>query len=177
MVAVRAAGDPVGLAAAVREAVWSVDRSVPIADLQPMRGLVGKTLAQPRLLLTLLGGFAATGLALAAIGVYGVVAFAVTRRRREVGIRLALGAARSAVIRLMLRESALYAAGGLAAGIVLSLACARLLQRFLFGVTATNLATYLTLGLGVALLVLIASYVPARRAAGLDPTEALRNGS
>ena len=175
MVAVRTDGDPVGLVAAVREAVWSVDRGVPIGEIQPMRGLVGKTLAEPRLLLTLLGGFAITGLALAAIGVYGVVAFAVTRRRREVGIRLALGAARSAVIGLLLRESAIYAAAGLAAGVALSLACARLLQSFLYGVAATSPVTYLALAAGVALLVLAASYIPARRAAGLNPTEALRN--
>ena len=104
MVAVRTSGDPLAVAAAVRDAVWSVDRGVPIAELQTMRALVGATLGRPRLLVTLLAAFAATGLALGAVGVYGIVAFGVTRRRREIGIRMALGADRRSVVRLMLRR-------------------------------------------------------------------------
>jgi putative ABC transport system permease protein len=175
MLAVRTSGDPLTVAAAVREAVWSVDRSVPVADLQPMRTLIGTTLARPRLLLTLLGAFAITGLALGAIGVYGVVAFGVTRRRREIGIRMALGATRSSVVRLMLGESAGYAAAGLVAGTVLALASSRAMKGLLFEVPATDPATYIALAAAVAALVAVASYWPARRAASVNPAESLRS--
>jgi putative ABC transport system permease protein len=174
MVAVRTDGDPLSIAAAVRDAVWSVDRNVPIADLQPMRTMVGTTLARPRLLLTLLTAFAVTGLALGAIGVYGVVAFGVTRRRREIGIRMALGADRASVVRLMLGESAWYAAAGLASGIGLALAASRFMKGLLFEVPVTDPATYVTLALGVGILVTLASYAPARRAASVNPSESLR---
>jgi putative ABC transport system permease protein len=174
MLAVRTDGDPVSIAASVRDAVWTVDRNVPIADLQPMRTMVGTTLARPRLLLTLLSAFAVTGLALGAIGVYGVVAFGVARRRREIGIRMALGADRAGVIRLMLGESAGYAAAGLIAGMGLALACSRMMQGLLFEVPVIDAPTYLGLALGVALLVTLASYAPARRAASINPAEALR---
>ena len=174
MLAVRTDGDPLSVAAAVREAVWSVDRGVPIADLQSMSAMVNATLGRPRLLLTLLAGFAITGLALGAIGVYGVVAFAVGRRRREIGIRMALGAGRPAVVRLMLRESAGYGAAGLFAGLGLALASGRLIRGQLFDVPATDPVTYAALGVGVAALVAAASYWPARRAASLNPAEALR---
>ena len=138
MLAVRSDGDPLSIAAAVREAVWSVDRNVPVADLQPMRTMVGTTLARPRLLMTLLAAFAVTGLALGAIGVYGVVAFGVTRRRREIGIRMALGAGTGSVVRLMLGESAWYAAAGLAAGLGLALAASRFMKGLLFEVPVTG---------------------------------------
>ena len=174
MIAVRSERDPLSVASAVREAVWSVDRNVPVADLQPMRTMVGTTMARPRLLLTLLGAFSVTGLALGAIGVYGVVAFGVARRRREIGIRMALGANRASVVRLMLGESAWYSAAGLVAGMGLALAASRMMRGLLFEVPATDAPTYLTLALGVGLLVTLASYAPARRAASISPAEALR---
>jgi putative ABC transport system permease protein len=174
MVAVRTGGDPLSIASAVREAVWSVDRHVPVGDLQPMRAMLGTTLARPRLLLTLLAAFAITGLALGAIGVYGVVAFGVARRRREIGIRMALGASRGSVVRLMLGESAGYAAAGLAAGVGLALASSRVMKGLLFEVPATDGPTYAALGIAVAALVAMASYWPARRAASVNPAESLR---
>jgi len=174
MLAVQTDRDPLSIAAAVREAVWSIDRNVPIADMQSMRALVGTTLARPRLLLTLLGAFAVSGLALGAIGVYGVVAFAVARRRREIGIRMALGADRASVVRLMLGESGMYAAAGVGGGMLLAAWASRMLRGLLFEVPATDAATYATLGAGVTVLVLLASYAPARRAAAMNPSEALR---
>jgi predicted permease len=174
MLAVRTDGDPLSLAPAVREAVWSVDRTVPVADLQPMATLVGTSLARPRLLLTLLGAFAIAGLALGAIGVYGVVAFAVARRRREIGIRMALGATRTSVVRLMLHESAGYAGVGLIAGTALALASSRAMKGLLFEVPATDAPTYIALAAAVAVLVTLASYWPARRAASVNPAESLR---
>ena len=175
MLAVRTDGDPLSIASAVREAVWSIDRGVPVADLQTMRTLVGTTLARPRLLLTLLAAFAVSGLALGSIGVYGVVAFAVARRRREIGIRMALGADRASVVRLMLRESAIYAAAGLAAGTVLALWSSRMLRGLLFEVPPTDVTTYASLAIGVGLLTMAASYAPARRAASVNPADALRS--
>jgi ABC-type antimicrobial peptide transport system permease subunit len=174
MIAVRTSDDPLSVAGAVRQAVWSVDPGVPVADLQSMRTMVGATLARPRLLLTLLGGFAITGLALSAIGVYGVVAFGVIRRRREIGIRMALGATRSSVVNLMLRESAGYAVAGLIAGTALALGASRAMKTLVFEVPATDPATYATLAFGVGVLVTIASYWPARRAASVNPVDALR---
>jgi predicted permease len=174
MLAVRTDQDPLSIAAAVREAVWSVDRSVPVSDLQPMRSMVGSTLARPRLLLTLLAAFATVGLALGAIGVYGVVSFAVARRRREIGIRMALGAERASVVRLMVRESAGYALAGMAAGFALALASSRVMRGLLFEVPATDPLTYATLALGVAGLVLVASLAPASRAASVNPADSLR---
>jgi putative ABC transport system permease protein len=174
MVAVRTDADPLSIASAVREAVWSIDRGVPVSDLQPMRTMVGTTLARPRLLLGLLAAFAINGLALGAIGVYGVVAFGVARRRREIGIRMALGANRASVVRLMLGESAGYAAAGLAAGLALALASSRVMKGLLFEVPATDAPTYITLAVAVGLLVTLASYAPARRAASVNPADALR---
>jgi hypothetical protein len=174
MLAVRTDGDPLSLASAVRETVWSVDRNVPVADLQPMATLVVTTLARPRLLLTLLGAFAVTGIALGAIGVYGVVAFGVVRRRREIGIRMALGATRASVVRLMLGESAGYAAAGLIAGTALAVASSRAMKGLLFEVPATDAPTYVALAAAVGALVALASYWPARRAASVNPAESLR---
>jgi putative ABC transport system permease protein len=174
MIAVRTAGDPLSVAGAVREAVWSVDRGVPVADLQAMRTMIGTTLARPRLLLSLLGAFAAAGLALGAIGIYGVVAFGVMRRRREIGIRMALGATRASVVNLVLRESAGYAIAGIAAGVLLAFAASGMMKGLLFEVSATDGLTYAMLAAAVALVVLIASYAPARRAASVNPVESLR---
>jgi predicted permease len=174
MLAISTSGDPLALAAAAREAVWSVDRNVPVAELQTLRAMVGTTLARPRLLVTLLGAFASTGLALGAVGVYGIVAFGVTRRRREIGIRMALGADRGSVVRLMLRDSTIYAAAGMVAGTGLALASSRLLEGLLFDVAATDPATYGVLAAAVAALVTAASYAPARRAATIAPADALR---
>jgi putative ABC transport system permease protein len=175
MVAVRTEGDPLSVASAVREAVWSVDRRVPVSDLQTMGTMVGRTLARPRMLLTLLGTFAAAGLTLGAVGVYGVVAFGVARRRREIGVRMALGATRSSIVRLMLRESAGYAAAGLVVGTVVALASRTVMRGLLYEVPASDPPTYITLTIGVAALVMLASYAPASRAASVNPAEALRN--
>jgi len=174
MIAVRTSSDPLALAGPVREAISSIDSGVPVADLQPLETMVGASMAQPRLLLSLLGSFATAGLALGAVGVYGVVAFGVTRRRREIGIRMALGASRPSVIRLMLRESATYAAMGLAAGLGLAVAASRSMKGLLFEVSPTDTATYVLLAAGVAMLVAAASYLPARRAASRNPIESLR---
>ena len=175
MLAVHSAGNPLSIANAAREAIWSVDRDVPVSDVQGMSTLIGTTLARPQLLLSLLGAFAVTGLALGAIGIYGVVAFGVARRRREIGIRMALGAERRAVVGLVLRESAAYAAAGVAAGLLLAVAASGALKGLLFEVSPTDVTTYGLLAAGVLAVVAIASYAPARRAASVNPVDSLRS--
>ena len=175
MLAVHTAGNPLATANTAREAIWSVDRDVPVSDIQGMGTLITTTLARPQLLLSLLGAFAATGLALGAIGIYGVVAFGVARRRREIGIRLALGAERRTVVGLVIRESAGYAIAGVAVGLLLAVAASRALKGLLFEVSPTDVATYGLLAAGVLAVVAIASYAPARRAASINPVESLRS--
>ena len=139
-----------------------------------MRVMVDATLRQPRLLLTLLGGFAATGVVLGVVGVYGVVAFGVIRRRREIGIRMALGADRASIVTLMLWEAASFGAAGIAVGLALALAASRIMKGLLFEVPATDPATYGTLAIVLAAVVVIASYAPAVRAASINPADSLR---
>jgi ABC-type antimicrobial peptide transport system permease subunit len=174
MLAVHTTGNPLNIANATREAIWSVDRDVPVSDVQGMSTLISTTLARPQLLLSLLGAFAVTGLVLGAIGIYGVVAFGVVRRRREIGIRMALGAERNTVVALVLRESTGYAFAGIAAGLLLAAAASRALKGLLFDVSPTDATTYGLLAAGVLAVVAIASYAPARRAASVNPVESLR---
>ncbi len=135
---------------------------------------MGGWLADRRFLLLLVGLFAAAALALAAVGIYGVVAFSVTRRTQEIGIRMALGAQRSAVLRLIVGEGARLAVLGVAIGIAASFAITRLLSSLLFGVSATDPITFVSLAVLLSLVALLASYIPARRAMRLDPNSALR---
>ena len=136
--------------------------------------VMGGWLADRRFLLLLVGSFAAAALALAAVGLYGVVAFSVTRRTQEIGIRMALGAGRTDVLRLVVGEGARLAVLGVAIGMAASLAITRLLSSLLFGVTATDPITFAGVAMLLTLVALLASYIPARRAMGLDPNDALR---
>lgn len=174
MIAVRATGDPQGLVPAVREAIWSVDRNVPLSDIQSMSARVSGSLGRPRLLLTLLTGFASVGLLLAIVGVYGVVAYSVAQRRRELGIMVALGAERGRIMRVVFREALAYAAAGLAAGIPASLAASRVMKNVVWGVSATDPATYVVIAVATTGVVCAASVLPALRAARVDPVEALK---
>ena len=174
MLAVRTSGDPQALVPAVRDAIWSVDRDVPLSDIQTMDARVGASLGRPRLLLTLLGGFATVGLLLAVVGVYGVVAYSVGQRRRELGIMVALGAERGRIIRVILREGLMYAAVGLLVGIPASLAASRIMRKVVWGVSATDPVTYLVITAATLAIVCAASVMPALRAARVDPVEALK---
>ena len=160
----------------VREAIWSVDRDVPLSDIQTMSARVSGSLGRPRLLLTLLGGFAAIGLILAIVGVYGVVAYSVAERRRELGIMVALGAERGRIMRVVFRESLGHAAAGLATGIPASLAASRIMKNVVWGVSATDPVIYGIIASATIVVVGAASIVPALRAARVDPVEALKAG-
>jgi putative ABC transport system permease protein len=173
-VVLRAAGDPGRLAAPLRHAVASIDRAVPVAGISTLNEIVGQSIEQPRFIALLAAAFAGLALMLAAIGIYGVMAFVVSQRTSEIGVRMALGATSREVLRLVLSDGLRLTALGVAIGIGGSLVIGRALKTLLFGVgsgDAATLATTAALLLGVAL---IACFVPARRAMRVDPMEALR---
>jgi putative ABC transport system permease protein len=171
---VAAGRDPLGLAAAVRGQVWQVDRDQPVANISTMESSAGNAVAQPRLEATLLGAFAALAALLAAVGIYGVVSYSVSQATPEIGIRIALGALRRDVMAMVLKQSLRLAVLGLAIGILISLALTRVLRNLLFDVSATDPVVFGAIAALVAAVALLASLVPARQAARLDPMTALR---
>jgi predicted permease len=173
-VGVRAAGDPAVLSAAARRVVTAADADLPVAEITTVNALMDTRLTERRFTMTVLSAFAASALGLAIIGVYGIVAYGVAQRTREIGIRAALGAQRTTLVGLFVREGIVLAAIGLAAGLALSLAGARLLESMVFGVAVRDAGTYLLTGVLLLLIAAVASFIPARRAAGVDPVEALR---
>ncbi|HEU4618322.1 MAG TPA: ABC transporter permease [Gammaproteobacteria bacterium] len=170
---VRTSGDPLALAPALRRAVWDVDPDQPV-DIRTMSDVFDAELANRTTQLTLVGGFAALALLLAAIGLYGVLSYTVARRSSEIGLRMALGAQRAAVVGAVVRNALLMAVLGVALGLAGSFALSRVLASFLFEVSPTDPATFAAVSAGLLLVALVASYVPARRAAGVDPASALR---
>jgi hypothetical protein len=171
--AVRTAGDPGGAAPAVRAALREVDRELPIFDVQPMAERVERGLLTRRVPMMLALAFGGVALLLAAVGIYGVLAYLVAQRRKEIGIRIALGSSRAAVVHLVLREGLVLVLLGLVVGVAGAAALRRTVESVLFGVEPTN---PLVLAAAVAVLAgagLLASLLPARRAAGIDPIVAL----
>jgi putative ABC transport system permease protein len=175
VVSVRTNGDPLALTAAVRRAIRSVDPEQAINDITPMTDAIGNSLAQRRLVLTLVGAFAAAALLLAALGVYGVTANSVTQRTREIGIRMALGANRRSVIWSVLGEPTGLVVLGLVIGLAGTYAAGRVVQKLLYGVSPTDPVTLIIVALVLTLVGVIASYFPARRATRVDPMVALRS--
>jgi predicted permease len=170
----RADGDPVGLTQALRREVQSVDPNLPVFGERTMEDVVSASLAQRRFALQVVGGFGVLALLLAGVGVYGVVAYSVSRRTREIGIRLALGASSGAILRWVFKQGMRLALLGTAAGLVVAFALTRLLSGLLFGVAPTDPLTYAGLALLLAAVAMLACYVPARRATKVDPMVALR---
>jgi putative ABC transport system permease protein len=171
---VRTTGRPSALVEPLREVVRDLDPAVPIIGLSTMDEILSRSVARPRFMTVLFGIFAVLALALGAIGVYGVMAYAVAQRRHEIGIRIALGARGDTVTRMVLKEGAWLALSGVATGLLVALATSRLLGGFLFDVSATDpwtLASVALIMLGVGL---VASYLPARSASRYDPISALR---
>jgi putative ABC transport system permease protein len=171
---VRTAADPMSQFPAVRRALLGVDPELPVFDVRTLEEVVARSVAGRRFQALLLQAFAGLALALAVIGIYGVLSDAVSRRTREIGVRMALGARPSQVLRLILGEGMALALGGLALGLPASLALARTLKRFLFGITPGDPLTLVALSAVLALSALLAAYLPARRATRLEPMAALR---
>ncbi len=171
---VRTTGAPLGMAESVRKTILEVDPSQPVANVRTMEEVIAASVAQRRFILMLLGGFAGAALLLAGIGLYGVIAYAVSQRTREIGIRMALGATRSAVLALVLRQGMKLAGIGVLLGTAGGLGLTRVLTGFLYEVKPTDPATFVSVSLILTLVAVLACWLPARRAAKVDPMEALR---
>jgi len=170
-----AASDPVGLQTSLRNIVHEFDKDLFVPTLEPLEKHIGVTLAEPRFNMMLLGTFAGVAMVLAAIGIYGVIAYSVAQRTKEIGIRMALGAQKIDMLSLILRQSLVVVGIGLVVGLVSSLITTRLMASLLFGVSANDFTTYAIVLALLAIAALIASYLPARRAMNVDPVEALRH--
>jgi predicted permease len=168
--------DPTALAGALRRIVRDVDPNVPLADVQTMEQVAASALAAPRFAALLLGGFAVLALSLAAIGTYATVALLVTERSAEIGIRMALGAARRTILISVLREGVAYAAAGVAIGIGGALLSTRLLASLLYGVDAVDPTTFLAVPIVLIAVATMATWIPAYRAASVNPVKTLRHG-
>src|SRR5579871_140868 len=171
---VRGGGDPMALAPAVTQAVLSLDKNLPLYEVQPLSAIVKDNVAEQRFTMYLLIAFAGLALALSAIGLYGVLTYMVSRRTQEIGVRMALGAQASNVLRMVLREGIIATAAGVGLGMAGALILARLMSTLLFGVTADDPVTFVAVVGVVAAVAVLASYVPARRASKVDPMVALR---
>jgi putative ABC transport system permease protein len=172
---VRTSQDPLSAVAAIRSRIQQLDPNQPLADVKTMDDVLAESLAPQRAPAWLFGGFSAIALFLAAIGIYGVLSYFVVQRRQEIGVRMALGAQRSNVLRLILGQGARLIAIGVAIGIVGGLWAARTLTSLLFGVKSTDLPTFIAVSMLLASLALVACAVPALRATRVDPLVVLRN--
>ncbi|HKN76426.1 MAG TPA: ABC transporter permease [Candidatus Acidoferrum sp.] len=170
----RTTGPVPGLVDEVKKQVWSVDSQIPITDILSMEDLMAVSLAQQRFNMLLLALFAVLALILAAVGIYGLMAYSVSQRTHEIGVRLAIGAQRGDVLRLVLRDGARLTLLGIAIGIIAALALTRLMVSLLFEVTPTDPATFAAVAIVLAVTAFAACYIPARRATRVDPMVALR---
>jgi putative ABC transport system permease protein len=162
------------MAPAIRGQVLSVDKDQPVSDIMTMDQRVAKSVAAKRFVMFLLGAFSILALALAAVGIYGVMSYLVTQRTQEIGVRMALGAQRLDVLTLVVKKGMALAMIGTAIGLVASLALTRLMRSLLFEVTPTDWFTFVIASTVLLIAALLASYIPARRATKVDPLTALR---
>jgi ABC-type antimicrobial peptide transport system permease subunit len=163
------------LAPRIRQIVHQMDPTLPIVRLRTMDDVFGEAVSRPRLMAQLLGLFAGLALALAAVGTYGILAYTVSQRRKEIGIHMALGATRGTVLAMVLGQGARITVVGLAAGTAAALLLTRLLQTQLFNVRATDPATMIAVALFITAIAAMACYLPANRASRVDPMVVLRD--
>jgi putative ABC transport system permease protein len=173
--AVRAERDPEALVPAINAALRDLAPRSAITSLAPLTRIVSNSMAAPRFYAAALGTFAGVALVLAAIGLYGLLAYSVAQRTREIGVRVALGARRRGILALVLGQGAVLAGIGVGAGLAGAFAVTRYLSSLLFGITPLDPATFVAVALVFAGVALLASYVPARRATSVDPLVALRS--
>jgi predicted permease len=173
-IVVRTAGDPLRLTDAVRRVIWSVNPDQTITDVTTLDAVLGRSVARPRLLAWLLGAFGSIGLTLGALGIFGVLAFAVAQRRREIGVRVALGASPHAVLRLILRQGMVLAVAGTMIGVAAAAILTRWMQSVLFGIEPSDPWTFVQVVAVLLGAATLASWLPARRALAIDPITALR---
>jgi len=173
-IVVRTAGDPMAFVPMARADLASLDRDLPLAAVRTMDDVIGRSIAERRFTMLLLAAFAAVAVVLAAIGVYGVLAYLVSQRTQEIGVRLAIGATPGDVVRLFVREGAALTMVGVAGGLAGALLVTRALSTLLFGVTTTDPLTFAAVAGTLAIVALLACYLPARRAGRVDPMAALR---
>jgi ABC-type antimicrobial peptide transport system permease subunit len=171
---VRTAGNPTSLATAIQKAVWSVDQQQPIDRVRTLEEALGDSTAQPRFRALVLSAFGAAGLVLACVGVYGVAAYAAGVRRREIGVRVALGAADDQVVRMLVRQSLRPVLVGIAAGALVALTAARWISTFLSQSGPPDAVTMAAAAAVLFLCALAATWIPARRSARIAPMDAIR---
>jgi len=173
--AVRTSGNPMHLAETIRQQVWAVDKEQPVAGVMPLENLVSETLAPRRMQASLLGSFAGLALLLASLGIYAVLSFAVTQRTQEIGVRMALGAQRQDVLRMIVGHGLKLFLFGALLGLTATLALSRTLQHLLYGISATDPFSFAAVTLLLAGVTVAACYFPARRAMHVEPLVALRH--
>jgi ABC-type antimicrobial peptide transport system permease subunit len=173
--AIRATGDPTGLARAVQQEVLRVDPDLPVARVMTMERIIGKSIARQNFNMILLGIFGGVALLLAAIGIYGVMSYTVQQRTHEMGIRIALGAGTGQLLRLVVGQGLLLAGIGVTIGLAASFAVTRVMSSLLYGVKATDIATFAAVAAVLSGVAALACYIPARRATRVDPIIALRH--
>ena len=173
-VLVRTSGEPLAIAAAVREQVRALDKDVPVTHIQTMDRVFAASVAQQRFSMLVVGLFAGLALVLASVGIYGVMAYSVAQRAHEIGVRMALGARTAQVLKLILKDGMTLALLGVGVGLAGAFALTRLIATLLFGVTPTDATTLIVVSLALLGVALVACYIPARRATKVDPLVALR---
>jgi putative ABC transport system permease protein len=171
---VRTKVEPSILATTVRETVWKIDKDQPVSNISTMDEVLSDSIARERFSMLLLGIFAGLGLVLAAVGIYGVMSYSVAQRTHEIGIRMALGAQRSAVVKLAVGRELKLVLIGLGVGFAVAFALTRVMSTLLYGVSPTDPLTFSAITFVLVGVALLASYVPARRATKVDPMVALR---
>jgi putative ABC transport system permease protein len=171
---VRTNTDPTALRAAIQQVVLNIDKEQPVANVQTMRRVISDSVMPQRLSMGLLSTFALLALALAVVGIYGLTAYSVGQRTREIGIRMALGAQQADVLKMIVRKGVFVTLVGASIGLAGALAVTRGLSGLLFGVTATDSAVFVGVTLSLIAAAILASFVPARKATRVDPMVALR---